>query len=162
MLEDSKLFEDFPPVETSKWEELMPAELRERRCFYRKEDAEGCAPVRQEAGWEMAERAPLEGETVVTVGDKLFEEIARLRALRRNNPAIRLYAQPTEQGEGPQSQLHLTVQLLAAVLGGADAVAAHTPLQRKILLILKHEALLDQVADPAAGSYYIEHLTQQH
>ena len=159
-LEDSTLFAEFPPVETSKWEELLPADLRGKPCFYRREDLEGIdtTPLRTTPGWEIAEREPVEGETVVRVGKELFREVARLRALRLQEPAVRLYAVPAD----PEEQLPLTVETLAAVLGGADAIAAPNDMARKVQLIFKHEALLDWVADPAAGSYYIETLTRQY
>lgn len=68
--------------------------------------------------------------------------------------------------------LRSTTEAMAAALGGADAItvepydntfkqpdAASRRLARNTQLILKHEAYLDRVADPAAGSYFIETLT---
>lgn len=62
---------------------------------------------------------------------------------------------------------------MSAVLGGADAVTLlpfdylYEPensfsdrITRNIHHLLKEESYLDKVADPAAGSYYIEHLTR--
>ncbi|WP_022834921.1 methylmalonyl-CoA mutase family protein [Salisaeta longa] len=67
-----------------------------------------------------------------------------------------------------------TTAATAAALGGADVIsvapfdaAGGAPnafadrLARNTQLILKHEAHLNHVADPAAGSYYIEALTDQ-
>ena len=70
--------------------------------------------------------------------------------------------------------LRATTEAMAAITGGCDSLSI-TPfdalfkpanafsarLSRNIPLILKHEAYLDQVLDPAAGSYYLESLTQQ-
>ena len=71
------------------------------------------------------------------------------------------------------NMLRSTTEAMAAVLGGADSLSVHpfdkafndegTPFSRRISrntqLVMKEEAYLDKVADPAAGSYYIESLT---
>jgi methylmalonyl-CoA mutase len=70
--------------------------------------------------------------------------------------------------------LRLTTAAMSAVLGGVHGLCLHaydqpvnggsalgSELSRNIQLLLKHEALLDKVVDPAAGSYYIEQLTDQ-
>ncbi|KPK87629.1 MAG: hypothetical protein AMS27_01855 [Bacteroides sp. SM23_62_1] len=67
-----------------------------------------------------------------------------------------------------------TTGTMSAILGGADSITV-TPfdqatgnpgefserLARNIQIILKEEAYLDKVADPGAGSYYIENLTDK-
>lgn len=68
--------------------------------------------------------------------------------------------------------LRSTTEAMAAALGGANAIVLppfdasyRTPdsvslrLSRNIQLLLKHEAYLDKVADPAAGAYLFESLT---
>lgn len=68
--------------------------------------------------------------------------------------------------------LRATTEAMAAAIGGADAILVspfdatfRAPddhslrLSRNIQLVLKHEAYLDKVADPAAGSYLFETLT---
>ncbi|WP_165370467.1 methylmalonyl-CoA mutase family protein [Hymenobacter persicinus] len=70
--------------------------------------------------------------------------------------------------------LRVTTETMAAVLGGADAVSVapfdslfHDPnefsdrLARNLPIILREESQLHRVADPAAGSYYLETLTDQ-
>ena len=80
--------------------------------------------------------------------------------------------------------LRATTEAMAAVMGGCDALTVHpfdavlvsagqppvgpqsvddfSPrIARNVSSILKEEAYLDKVADPAAGSYYLEHLTHQ-
>lgn len=70
--------------------------------------------------------------------------------------------------------LRATTEAMAAVLGGCDILSVRpfdapqqspgefsARLARNTQLILQHEAHLDQVADPAAGSYYLETLTDQ-
>ncbi|MEZ4901513.1 MAG: methylmalonyl-CoA mutase family protein [Spirosomataceae bacterium] len=63
---------------------------------------------------------------------------------------------------------------MSAVIGGCDVLSVHgydtafrpsddfsERIAKNISIILKEEALFDKVADPAAGSYYIENLTLQ-
>ncbi|RPD50261.1 hypothetical protein DNI29_05555 [Hymenobacter sediminis] len=70
--------------------------------------------------------------------------------------------------------LRTTTEAMSAVLGGADAVSVgafdclfHAPnefaerLARNLPVLLREEAYLDRVQDPAAGSYYLETLTDQ-
>ncbi|GAA4375558.1 methylmalonyl-CoA mutase family protein [Hymenobacter koreensis] len=70
--------------------------------------------------------------------------------------------------------LRVTTEAMSAVLGGADSVSV-TPfdslyagpndfsarIARNVPVILREEAYLDRVTDPAAGSYYLETLTDQ-
>lgn len=68
--------------------------------------------------------------------------------------------------------LRATTEAMASAIGGADAIVVspfdkiyRAPdetslrLSRNIQLVLQHEAYLDKVADPAAGSYLFETLT---
>ncbi|TVR70881.1 MAG: methylmalonyl-CoA mutase small subunit [Marinilabiliales bacterium] len=71
------------------------------------------------------------------------------------------------------NMLRSTTEAMAAVLGGADSLTVHpydkafsdegapfpARIARNTQLVMKEEAYLDKVADPAAGSYYIESLT---
>ncbi|WP_426492916.1 methylmalonyl-CoA mutase family protein [Hymenobacter sp. 102] len=70
--------------------------------------------------------------------------------------------------------LRTTTEAMSAVMGGADAVSVgtfdslfHAPnefaerLARNLPVLLREEAYLDRVQDPAAGSYYVETLTDQ-
>ena len=72
------------------------------------------------------------------------------------------------------NMLRATTQAMAAALGGCnsltvlpfDAASAQSDefsqrIARNVQLILKDEAHLEKVIDPAAGSYYLEHLTDQ-
>lgn len=67
-----------------------------------------------------------------------------------------------------------TTQAMSAVLGGCDVLTINNPLgdtpeekiqtqrmSKNIQLVLKEEAYLDKVVDPAAGSMFIEDLTDQ-
>jgi methylmalonyl-CoA mutase len=68
--------------------------------------------------------------------------------------------------------LRTTTEAVAAVIGDADSIVvaafdecyeepdeAGQRLARNTQLLLRHEAMLGRVADPGAGAYYIEHLT---
>ncbi|SOD92624.1 methylmalonyl-CoA mutase family protein [Spirosoma fluviale] len=70
--------------------------------------------------------------------------------------------------------LRATTEAMAAVIGGCDALTIHpydtvlgtstnpdfsARIARNVSILLKDECYLDKVADPAAGSYYIETLT---
>jgi methylmalonyl-CoA mutase len=71
------------------------------------------------------------------------------------------------------NMLRTQTEAMSAILGGADSITAEPfdvvfrqpdefseRIARNQQLILKEEAYFDKVADPAAGSYYIENLTQ--
>jgi methylmalonyl-CoA mutase len=70
------------------------------------------------------------------------------------------------------NMLSNTTQAMSAILGGCqylsirphDALSGPTPFSKRIARnvsnLLRDETYLDKVADPAAGSYYLEHLTQ--
>ncbi|GAB2516486.1 methylmalonyl-CoA mutase family protein [Spirosoma aerophilum] len=72
--------------------------------------------------------------------------------------------------------LRATTEAMAAVIGGCDALTVHpydtilgqtepthkdfaARIARNVSVLLKEESYLDKVADPAAGAYYIENLT---
>ncbi|WP_045687867.1 methylmalonyl-CoA mutase family protein [Hymenobacter sp. AT01-02] len=70
--------------------------------------------------------------------------------------------------------LRVTTEAMSAVLGGANTISVgtfdsliHAPnelaerLARNLPVLLREEAYLDWVQDPAAGSYYLETLTDQ-
>ncbi len=114
--------------------------------------------------------------------------IAKLRALRRlwarvedalglTARPIRLHAETAwrmvARRDPPTNLLRATLACAGAVLGGADGVAVlpHTAalgladpfarrLARNIALVLRDEAGLDRVADPAAGAGAFEALTE--
>lgn len=124
----------------------------------------------------------------VGIGSNYFFEIAKLRALRllfrtissEYNVDFECYilATPSKRNKTIYDYninlLRTTTECTAAILGGADAILnlAYDSLYHKDnefgdrlarnqLLILKNESYLDQVDNPADGSYYIESLTQQ-
>lgn len=123
------------------------------------------------------------------VGSDFFMEISRLRALRvlwsriltasGADPAvapISIHARTSRRTgtvlDPHVNMLRATTQAMSAVLGGVDSlhVAAFDEairpadefsrrIARNVHLVLAHECHLDQVADPAGGSWYVEKLT---
>ena len=126
---------------------------------------------------------------IAPVGTSYFIAIAKLRALRLLIPQVLapfgVDATPsapfiqavTSQREETMYGQHVnllrgTTEAAAAVIGGCDVLtvrpftaAAESPddfalrLARNTQLVLREETHLDHVADPSAGAYYIEALT---
>lgn len=123
------------------------------------------------------------------VDTQFFQEIAKLRAFRvlwhafssaygEEAPTIPLF---TETSVRSYSKLDPYVNLLragnstfAAVIGGTDAHTVHPHdfltepdlssrrIARNVQLVIKEEAHVSHVVDPAAGSYFIETLTKEY
>ncbi len=121
------------------------------------------------------------------VGSNYFFEIAKLRAIRTlwaemvsafgvvgARPAIHARAANWNATvyDPYVNMLRGTTEAMAAAVGGSDSVTVGAfdhcyksgseisrRLARNTQIVLKKEAYLDRVADPAAGSYYIETLT---
>ena len=124
-----------------------------------------------------------------TVGNSYYVDVAKLRALRilwanvlrgfgiENARPVTIAAHTdlaTLTPDRDQNLLLLTTQGLSAVTGGADQVflspaegpeEKSTDFGHRMALNVQHllrlEAGLDAYADPAAGSYYLETLTEQ-
>jgi len=127
----------------------------------------------------------------VRLSNLYFIEIAKLRALRILSQKILLLSESSLQNipilakttiqndEAAQKYpynnlLSNTTQAMSALLGNSNIVEI-TPfnegigevndfserIARNISNLLREESYLDKVADPSAGSYYIEHLTDQ-
>jgi len=122
-------------------------------------------------------------------GANYFFQIAKLRAFRvlwaraaecfgaaPENARARIAARTSRWNktvyDPHANSLRATTEAMAAILGGADAVSvapfdecfkepdeASRRLARSTQLLLKHEVLLDRVADPGGGAYYIEAIT---
>jgi methylmalonyl-CoA mutase len=125
----------------------------------------------------------------VSIGTNYFFEIAKLRALRVLHQQVAdsysvaqaplyVHAQTStfyDAALTPNTNwLRATTEAMSAVIGGCDALTVHAydavfrstsefseGIARNLSIILKEEAYLDKTIDPAAGSYYIENLTQQ-
>ena len=126
----------------------------------------------------------------LAIGQNYFMELAKLRAYRllwanivkayggkEENAKMHIHATNAELGmslyDAYVNMLRTTTGTMSAVLGGVDSFTVmpfDTPFEiptdfadriaRNQQLILKEEAHFDKVADPAAGSYYIENLTE--
>jgi methylmalonyl-CoA mutase len=125
-----------------------------------------------------------------SVGRDFFLEIAKLRAARRawaqvvsatgvssEHGAMLIHAstslRETTQRDPWVNMLRGTAESLAAVVGGADAITTHgfdaaygasdefaARMARNTQHLLRHEANVHRVVDPAGGSFYVEALTQ--
>jgi len=124
-----------------------------------------------------------------SIGGNYFFQIAKLRAFRMlwaragecfgvppENARARITARTSRWNKtiyDPHVNiLRATTEAMAAIIGGADAISvapfdecfkapddASRRLARNTQLLLKHEVLLGQVADPGGGAYSIEALT---
>ena len=126
---------------------------------------------------------------IVPVGTSFFVEIGKLRALRLLIPQVlsaydadpdvpfiqATTARCAQTVYDPHvNMLRATTAATTAVVGGCDGLTVRPfdaefeapdtfayRIARNTQLILKHESHFDVVADPAAGSYYVEQLTDQ-
>ena len=126
----------------------------------------------------------------VSIGRSYFFQIAKLRALRKlwaravdafgcSKEAAKatIYARTAQWDKSIYDPyvniLRSTTETMSAAMGGCDSLAVapfdetyRTPdefsrrLARNTQVIAKKEAWLDRVADPAAGSYFVEVLTE--
>ena len=113
------------------------------------------------------------------IGTDFFFEIARLRAIRKvweklpGTAALHIHAcsSPwTPEAYAPHANLlKATTAAMAGILGGADALTidpeAHDQLMqrrvaRNVAILLREESRFAKVADPLAGAYFIDHLTE--
>ncbi len=124
----------------------------------------------------------------LNIGLTYFIEIARIRALHLlwanlldayglppAPDSIHAFTDASSKAADPNSQLiRSTTQAMSAVFGGVDSLALNVFKdienkndlnQRRLAVNIQHllqmEAYMDKVADPAAGSYYLETLTRQ-
>lgn len=124
----------------------------------------------------------------ISVGRDTFVELSKLRALRvvwgKLTTALGATCPLTvhavcsrrtlTQRDPWVNLLRTTTQVFAAMLGGADEITPTTfdqefgeaselgkRVAQNTLLVLEHESHLNRVADPAAGSYYLDTITDQ-
>lgn len=125
----------------------------------------------QELGYAVAEAMKTDASAIVfAIGSNYFFEIAKLRAARLlwKGSDLYIHARTTLSNASlydPYTNLlRATTEALSAVIGGCDALEVRPfryseRLAINVQRILKEEAHLDRVADPAGGSYYVESLT---
>lgn len=126
----------------------------------------------------------------VDIGSSYFVQIAKIRALRLlwanvlsgyglNNapagPIVAHFAKESQDENVHTNMIRAATQAMSAILGGADrlyvlpagasleeeATPFHRRIARNVQHLLQLESHLGYVADPAAGSYYLERLTTQ-
>lgn len=128
-----------------------------------------------------AEKVAQQTYFTVRIGLSYLLETAKLRALKilwaellasygveASLPFLKVEFAPNAYGESEDDNLiNGTSLCMSAVLGGANHIVVKPindtekakRLARNVQLVLKHESGFDQVADPMAGSYYVEVLT---
>jgi methylmalonyl-CoA mutase len=102
----------------------------------------------------------------------LFYQLARGYELTQLTPdMLQIFGEITpfrEEAFAPHgTMLYHATAAMAALLGGCNGLCLQpedngpmpSRIARNVPLILKEEAYLDKVSDPAAGAYFIEHLT---
>lgn len=128
---------------------------------------------------------------VMTLGENFFMEIAKLRAVKMmwaqivrefggddESAKIKLHVSTGSRNKTRHdpyvNMLRVTTEAMAGAIGGVDGMSV-TPfdqpfgesddfsrrIARNVQLILQEEVNLVNVIDPAGGSWYIEHLTNQ-
>lgn len=124
----------------------------------------------------------------IATGTDFFEEIAKLRALRialhnliasyNLEVPVHLHCETSDTYRSPfdaySNILRDAISGMASVLGGCDSLLIHpfhqninesstlsNRMSRNQQLIMKEESYFNQFADAAAGSFYIEQLTEQ-
>lgn len=124
----------------------------------------------------------------ISIGKSYFLNIAKLRAvhlitnnlqkLYQKEHQINLHARLSMQSKDDnenQNLIQFTSQAMSAAVGGVDSMCLPASdgvglyegtdfrkrLSRNIQSLMQMESFMNKVADPAAGSYYIESLTDQ-
>ena len=123
----------------------------------------------------------------LNIGTRFFLDLSKLRAIRllwanlyeafeiadSQQPTLSVGFASFSMQENPnQNMIQASTQALAAVIGGAEIlfippasdkekIAFHNRIARNIQHLLKMESFMDRVVDPAAGSHYIETVTQK-
>ncbi|WP_080058845.1 methylmalonyl-CoA mutase family protein [Spirosoma aerolatum] len=125
----------------------------------------------------------------VSVGTNYFVEIAKLRALRvliqrflryyqkaATTDPIQIHARTSTFYDSTATiytnLIRATTEAMAAIIGGCDVLSIHAydavlnqpsefseRIARNVSILLNEESHVGKVADPSAGSYYIENLT---
>ena len=124
----------------------------------------------------------------LAAGPNFFMEVAKLRSVRilwakiseaygvETSNGIRIHSTSSEWNmtlyDPYVNMLRGTTEAISSILGGADLLsvlpfdypygkssAFSDRIARSVQIIIRDEAYMDRVADPASGSYYIENLT---
>lgn len=125
---------------------------------------------------------------IVSVGGNFFFEIAKLRALRILYATLaqahgvketcHILTIPSKRNKTLYdynvNMLRTTTECMSAVMGGSNSIGNQPydilyhksnefgeRISRNQLIILKEESYLDDTSNPAEGSYFIEHLTEE-
>jgi methylmalonyl-CoA mutase len=144
--------------------------------------AAGIERIERRPAGQSASEVARAVEFVFAAGPEYFVEIAKLRAARllwarvaeafqpgsEDAGRMQLYVRTSRRNKStydPYSNLlRATTEALSAVIGGCDSLQVEAfgfdpHLADNVQHILREEAHMGEVADPAGGSYYIEALT---
>lgn len=132
--------------------------------------------------YQAIEEGQNNSQYIFTIGSDFFKEIAKMRAFRslfenQHQALPYILAQSSLSNKDSlqpyTNLLGTTTESMSAILGGCDALMIRPynqsfeeandfshRLARNQHHLLREESFLDKVSDPAAGSYYIEALTQ--
>ena len=122
----------------------------------------------------------------VTIGSDYFVTIATLRAIKilwakalqknnlNTNLPLRIHGQlnlPKESSNANTNKIGLSIQAMSAIAGGCDSLSIPASgdadkvfsrrISRNISHLMKCESYMNRVKDPAAGSYFVDSLTQR-
>jgi methylmalonyl-CoA mutase len=123
----------------------------------------------------------------ISIGKSYFLTISKIRALKllwlnvlkaygvqnTDSPSIRAIFHPSEFNDDVNTNMiRATTMALSAAIGGVDCLtvlasdkkgetAFARRIARNVQHLLKMESYIDKVADPAAGAYYIEQMTDE-
>lgn len=129
--------------------------------------------------------SPPQLQCLISLEDAYFPFLAKVRALKilvRNLskaweiklPPLKIVAELDAASlteDENYNRIKMTSQAMSAVTAGVDTLFLSTPqgeetdFSRRIALNIQHllrqESFMDRVADPAAGSYFIDHMTKE-
>ncbi|MDR2731609.1 MAG: methylmalonyl-CoA mutase subunit beta [Fibromonadaceae bacterium] len=135
-----------------------------------------------------AEQAASQISFSISVGSRYFLEMAKLRALRvlwanvlkkyGVTGTAKIHASTSMWNatvfDPNVNMLRVTTEAMSAAIAGADSISVipydaafkdpdetGSRIARNVQLLLKNESHFNKIVDPAAGSYYIESLTDQ-
>lgn len=132
-----------------------------------------------------AQASPPQLQCLISLEDAYFPFLAKVRALKIlarhiskawevDMPPLKIVAELDAASlteDENYNRIKMTSQAMSALTAGVDILFLSTPkgeetdFSRRIALNIQHllrqESFMDRVADPAAGSYFIDHMTKE-
>ena len=114
----------------------------------------------------------------VECNDRYYENICKVRAVKKlikehlnsSDTLIQANIAPRNKDEDPNYRfIQSNAQALSSVIGGADIINIQNQddsdferrINRNVSHLLELESYMNKVGDPSAGSYFLEHMTNQ-